>query len=83
MSMNSVEIPLFVKECMLQDIIENMVEEIILEDKAFDEYKIEVQNRCEETGVDYNNLECDLEDFIENLNMGIKSPDGLAVAIIL
>lgn len=42
MSMNSVEIPLFVKECMLQDIIENMVEEIILEDKAFDEYKVEV-----------------------------------------
>ena len=83
MSMNSVEIPLYVKECGLQDYIEGMVEEIVLEDKVFDVYKAELQRRCEEAGVDYKNLECDLEDFIENLNMGIKSPDGLAVAVAM
>lgn len=83
MSMNSMEIPHHVTECGLQAYIENMVEEIILEDKAFDEYKDELQRRCEEAGVDYNNLECDLEDFLENMNMGIKSPDGLAVAMAM
>ena len=31
----------------------------------------------------YNNLECDLEDFLENLNMGIKSPDCLAIGMAM
>ena len=83
MSMNSIEIPRHVTECGLQNYIENMVEEIILEDKAFDVYKDELQRRCEEAGVDYNNLECDLEDFLENLNMGIKSPDCLAIGMAM
>ena len=83
MSMNSIDIPRHVTECGLQDFIENMVEKIILEDKAFDEYKDELQRRCEEAGVDYNNLECDLEDFLENLNMGIKSPDCLAIGMAM
>ena len=44
----------------------------------------EEKNRIiEEMGVDYVNLECDLEDFLENLNMGIKSPDGLAIAMAM
>ena len=83
MSMNSIEIPRHVIECGLQAYIENMVEEIILEDKAFDEYKDELQRRCEEAEVDYNNLECDLEDFLENMNMGIKSPDCLAIGMAM
>ena len=83
MSMNSIEIPRHVIECGLQNYIEDMVEEIILEDKAFDEYKDELQRRCEEAGVDYNNLECDLEDFLENMNMGIKSPDCLAIGMAM
>ena len=83
MSTNSVEIPLYVTECGLQAFIEQMVEEIVLEDKAFDDYKDELQRRCDEAVVAYNNLECDLEDFLENLNMGIKSPDGLAVAMAM
>ena len=48
MSMNSIEIPRYVTESGLQDFIENMVEEIVLEDKAFDEYKDELERRCEE-----------------------------------
>ena len=60
-----------------------MVEEIVLEDKPFDLYKEELKKRCEEEGVRYDDLECDLEDFLENLNMGIKSPDGLAVAMAM
>lgn len=83
MSMNSIEIPRHVIECGLQNFIENMVEEIVLENKAFDEYKDDLQRRCEEAEVDYNNLECDLEDFLENLNMGIKSPDGLAIGMAM
>ena len=63
--------------------VESMVEEIILEDKPFDIYKDELKKRCMEVGVDYVNLECDLEDFLENLNMGIKSPDGLAIAMAM
>ena len=83
MSTNSVEIPLHVKECGLQGFIEQMVEEIVLVDKTFHEYKDELQRRCEEAGVDYNNLECDLEDFLQNLNIGIKSPDGLAIGMAM
>ena len=83
MSMNSIEIPCHITECGLQNYIENMVEKIILEDMTFDEYKNELQRRCEEAGVDYNNLECDLEDFLENMNIGIKSPDGLAIAMAM
>ena len=83
MSTKSTEIPGHVTECGLQNYVENIVEEIILEDKAFDEYKDELQRRCEEAGVDYNNLECDLEDFLQNLNIGIKSPDGLAIGMAM
>lgn len=63
--------------------VESMVEEIILVDKPFDSYKVELKKRCEDVGVDYVNLECDLEDFIENLNMGIKSPDCLAIGMAM
>ncbi len=63
--------------------VESMVEEVILEDKPFSSYKEELRKRCELEGVDYDNLECDLEDFLENLNMGIKSPDGLAIAMAM
>ena len=83
MSMNSIEIPRHVTECGLQDFIENMVEEIILEEKTFDSYKDELRKRCENAGVDYGNLECDLDDFLENLNMGIKSPDCLAIGMAM
>ena len=83
MAMNSMEIPRHVTECGLQAYIDNMVEEIILEDKTFDSYKDELQRRCEEAGVDYNNLECGLEDFLENLNMGIKSPYCLAIGMAM
>ena len=81
MSMNSIEIPRHVTECGLQGFIENMVEEIVLEDKSFDSYKEELKKRCEDVDVDYSNLECDLEDLLLNLSIGIKSPDGLAVGM--
>lgn len=83
MSMNSVEIPPHVTECGLQAFVENMVEEIVLDDNPFDAYKDELKKRCEDAGVDYSNLECDLEDFLENLNMGIKSPDCLAIGMAM
>ena len=79
--MNSIEIPRHVTECGLQAFVEQMVEEIILENRLFDSYKDELRKRCEDAGVDYNNLVCDLEYFLENLNMGIKSPDGLAIVL--
>jgi len=63
--------------------VESMVEKIILEDKSFDSYKDDLKMRCEEVGVDFCDLECDLEDFIENLNMGIKSPDCLAIGMAM
>lgn len=63
--------------------VESMVEEVILEDKPFSSFKEELRKRCGGKGVDYDNLECDLEDFLENLNMGIKSPDGLAIAMAM
>ena len=63
--------------------VESMVEEIVIEDKPFDSYKDELKKRCEDVGVDYVDLECDLEDFIENLNMGIKSPDCLAIGMAM
>ena len=63
--------------------VESMVEEIILEDKPFDSYKDNLKKRCEEVGVDFCDLECDLEDFLENLNMGIKSPDCLAIGMAM
>ena len=28
-------------------------------------------------------MECDLEDFLQNLNIGIKSPDGLAIGMAM
>jgi len=83
MSTNSMEIPSYVTKSGLQDFVENMVGEIVLEDRSFDSYKDELKKRCEETGVDYNGLEYDLEDFLENLNMGIKSPDGLAIGMAM
>ena len=64
--MNSVEIPRHVTECGLQNFIENMVEEIVLEDRTFNSYKDELQRRCEEAGVDYVILEYELEDFLTN-----------------
>lgn len=63
--------------------VESMVEKIILEDKSFDSYKDDLKMRCEEVGVDFCDLECDLEDFLDNLNMGIKSPDCLAIGMAM
>ena len=63
--------------------VESMVEEIILEEKPFDSYKEELKLQCEKQGVDYHSLEYNLEDFLENLDMGIKSPDGLAIAMAM
>ena len=83
MSMNSAEIPLHVTECGLQAFVEKMVEEIVLEDKPFDDYKEELQRRCGDADVDFSNLECELEDFLENLNIGIKSPDCLAIGMAM
>lgn len=66
-----------------RDFVESMVEEIVIEDKPFDSFKDELKKCCEEVGVDYGNLECDLEDFLFDLNMGIKSPDGLAIGMAM
>ena len=73
------ESPLYDFRCF----VESMVEEIILEDKPFDSYKDELKKRCEKVGVDYSDLECDLEDLLENLDMGIKSPDCLAIGMAM
>lgn len=59
--------------------VESMVEEIILEEKPFDSYKDELKRLCENEGVDYDNFVYDLEDFIEELSIGLGSGDGLAV----
>ena len=61
--------------------VESMVEEIILEEKPFDSYKEELKTQCEKEGVDYDNLEDVLENFLENLDTGIKSSDGLAIGM--
>ncbi len=58
-----------------------MVEDVILEDKPFDSYKEELKKCCEQEDVSYEDLECILEDFLESLNIGIKSPDDLAIAM--
>lgn len=63
--------------------VEDMVEEILLDEKPLDGFKDELRKRCEQEGVDYVNLEVDLEVFLENLEIGIKSPDGLAVAMAM
>lgn len=60
-----------------------MVEEIILDDKPLDSYNEELKKQCENEGVDYDNFVYDIEDFIEDLSMGIKSPDGLAIAMAM
>jgi hypothetical protein len=73
------ESPLYDFRCF----VESMVEEIILEDKPFDSYKDELKKRCEKVGVDYSDLECDLEDLLEKLDMGIKSPDCLAIGMAM
>lgn len=61
--------------------VESMVEEIILEGKSFESYKDELKNQCKMEGVDYDNLVYNLEDFIEELSIGLGSGDGLAVAM--
>lgn len=63
--------------------VESMVETIVLEEKSFDSYKEELKKLCEKEGVDYVDLECDLEEFLKNLNMGLRSTDGLAVAMAM
>ena len=63
--------------------IEAMVEDIILEEKNFDSYKEELKKHCEEEGVNYNYLEYVLDDFLFDLDMGIKSPDCLAIAMAM
>lgn len=35
--------------------IEDMVEEIVLEERTIDSYKDELKKLCEDAGVDYNN----------------------------
>ena len=61
--------------------VESMVEEIILEGKPFESYKDELKTQCKVEGVDYENLVYDLENFIEELSIGLGSGDGLAVAM--
>lgn len=61
--------------------VESMVEEIILEGKPFESYKDELKRQCEMEGVDYEDFVYDLEDFIEELSIGLGSGDGLAVAM--
>ena len=81
------EMPVAPKELVklerFRGFVEAMVEEIILEDKPFDSYQEELKKRCEEEGVEYDYLVYDLEDFLEDLSMGIKSPDGLAIAMAM
>ena len=67
----------------LGDFVEAMVGSIVLKGKPFDSYKEELKKRCEKEGVDYVDLKCDLEDFLENLNMGLRSTDGLAIAMAM
>lgn len=66
-----------------RDFVESMVEEIILDEKPLDSYNEELKKQCENEGVDYDNFVCDIEDFIEDLSIGIKSPDGLAIAMAM
>ena len=61
--------------------VESMIEQIILEGKPFESYKDELKSQCKVEGVDYENLVYDLEDFIEELSVGLGSGDGLAVAM--
>ena len=61
--------------------VESMVEEIILEGKPFESYKDELKTQCKVEGIDYENLVYDLENFIEELSIGLGSGDGLAVAM--
>lgn len=61
--------------------VEAMVEDIILDDKPLDSYNEELKSQCKVEGVDYENLVYDLEDFIEELSIGLGSGDGLAVAM--
>lgn len=63
--------------------VEVMVEEFILEDKPLDSYKEGLKKHCEEVGIDFDYLVCGLVDFLYDLNMGIKSPDGLAIAMAM
>ena len=58
-----------------------MVEEIIIEGKPFESYKDELKRQCLAEDVDYENLVYDLEDFIEELSIGLGSCDGLAMAM--
>ena len=61
--------------------VESMIEQIILEGKPFESYKDELKSQCKVEGVDYENLVYDIEDFIEELSIGLGSGDGLAVAM--
>lgn len=61
--------------------VESMIEQIILEGKPFESYKDELKSQCKAEGVDYENLVYDLEDFIEELSIGLGSSDGLAAAM--
>ena len=63
----------------LRGFVETMVEDIILENKTFDSYKEELKKHCEEEEVAYDIL--DLGDFLECLNLGVKSPDCRAIAM--
>ena len=55
----------------LQNFIDSMVEEIVLEGKAFDTQKKYLKKFSENEGVDYNKLETDIATFIDILE-GIK-----------
>lgn len=66
--------------------IETMVEEIVVNNKPFDRYKKQLEKLCMAEGVDYDNLECDLEDFIETLQIGLKGDpyaSTLGMALLL
>lgn len=65
--------------------IETMVEEIVVNDKPFDLYKEQLKRLCTAEGVDYDNLECDLEDFIQTMQIGLRGDPyagALGMAIV-
>lgn len=64
--------------------IETMVEEIVVNDKPF-LYKEQLKKLCTAEGVDYDNLECDLEDFIQTMQIGLRGDPyagALGMAIV-
>lgn len=70
----------------LQVFVEAMVEEIVLQDKSFNDSREKLWEICQGedmSDLDYEMLVGNLEDFLENIDMGVKSPDGLAMGLAM